>query len=207
MLPETLGKLDTLYKFLREELKDDFGDSVGMVMFKDSLIDLSDKLLGSHDDAKITAALNAEWPARTFTSRKLDQLKNFVKYHIQDNSVYIGADFNAGIDDRTGLPADKAEYETAYMNENQQFIKVTVKGGSSITINDKNGHQRNVLQINDDISDKPYYNIMCREYEIKPITDGNTLSEGTYDDFSIETSSYAVVHLIDAPLCNGDLIF
>ena len=207
MLPETLGKLDTLYKFLREELKDDFGDSVGMVMFKDSLIDLSDKLLGSHDDAKITAALNAEWPARTFTSRKLDQLKNFVKYHIQDNSVYIGADFNAGIDDRTGLPADKAEYETAYMNENQQFIKVTVKGGSSITINDRNGHQRNVLQINDDISGKPYYNIMCREYEVKPITDGNTLSEGTYDDFSIETSSYAVVHLIDAPLCNGDLIF
>ena len=206
MMPETLGKIDTLYKFLREELKDDYGDSLGMVMFKDSLIELSVNLFGSYDEAKINSAVNAEWPARTYTNRKLDQLKNFVKYHIQDNSVYIGADFNAGIDDRTGLPADKAEYETAYMNENQQFIKLTVKGGSTITVADKGGHTRTVQQIESETG-KPYYNIMCREYEVKSLTDGGTLSEGTYDDFSIETSSYAVIHLIDAPLCNGDLIF
>ena len=47
---------------------------------------------------------------------------------------------------------------------------------------------------------------MCREYEVKSLSDGS-LSEGTYDEFSIETSSYAVVHLIDEPLCNGDMIF
>ena len=204
MLPETLAKLDTLYKYLREELKDDNGDSTGMAMFKDSLIDLSVKLFGSYDEAKINSAMNAEWPARSFTNRKLDQLKNFVKYHIQDNSVYIGADFDAGVDDY-GNPATKAEYETAFMNENQQFVKVTVKGGDAISIFDKNGHTRTVQQTTS-ATGKPYYNIMCREYEIKSISDG-ALSEGLYDDFSIETSSYAVVHLIDAPLCNGDVIF
>ena len=134
-----------------------------------------------------------------------------MKYHIQDNSVYIGADFNAGIDELTGNPAEKAQYETAFMNDKQQFVKVTVKGGEDITIydaKDENGNSRHVRNVLKETSPtgKPYYNIMCREYEIKPTT-GSTLSESSYNAFSIETSSYAVVHLIDEPLCNGDLIF
>ena len=93
------------------------------------------------------------------------------------------------------------------MNSKQQFIKVTVKGGNQISVTDKAGHTRYVQQIEDEISGKPYYNIMCREYEIKPITDGTIMSEDTYDRFSIETSSYAVIHLIDKPLNYGELNF
>ena len=148
------------------------------------------------------------------TDIKRNQLKNFVKYHIQDNSVYIGAEFNAGIDE-SGQPATEAEYETAYMNANQQFMKLHVKGGTDITIKDNaytmvNGKKvstpntRKVLKIYN-ADDKPYFNIMCREYEVKPYT--GSLSENTYNYFSIETSSYAVVHLIDEPLCNGDVNF
>lgn len=118
--------------------------------------------------------------------------------------MYIGADFNAGVDEH-GNPATIAEYETAFMNANQQFVKLSVKGGADITVSDKNGHTRQVQKIST-ASGKPYYNIMCREYEVKPLS-GSTLSEGTYTTFSIETSSYAVVHLIDEPLCNGDMIF
>ena len=92
------------------------------------------------------------------------------------------------------------------MNTNQQFVKVTVKGGENITITDRNGNTREVQKIKN-TDGKPYYNIMCREYEIKQLDGGKTFSEGTYDEFAIETSSYAVVHLIDKPLCNGDIIF
>ena len=91
------------------------------------------------------------------------------------------------------------------MNSNQQFVKLTVKGGDKIEVTDKKGNVREVQQTAS-ATGKPYYNIMCREYEIKPIS-GSTLSPTAYANFSIETSSYAVVHLIDEPLCNGELDF
>ena len=195
-------------------------DSLVNAAFRDSLLNLSERLFGYRDTVGVEKAMakkakgekddeyNKRRDSYYFTNKKLDQLKNFVKYHIQDNSVYVGADFNPGIDDNTGLPAEKAEYETAFMNANQQFVKMTVKGGNDITIKDKNNHTRTVQKIST-ASGKPYYNIMCREYEIKPFSTSATLSEASYStgQFKIETSSYAVVHLIDEPLCNGDLIF
>ena len=150
-------------------------------------------------------AYRERFGASFFVNKKKNQMKDFVNYHIQDNSVYIGSDFNAGIDDKTGLPAEKAEYETAFMNSNQQFVKVTVKGGDHIYVTDRKGNTRQVQETKSP-TNKPYYNIMCREYEIKP-TSGTTLSETEYERFSIETSSYAVIHLIDEPLCNGVLDF
>ncbi|MBO7437182.1 MAG: hypothetical protein J6T97_05125 [Bacteroidaceae bacterium] len=193
-------------------------DSVVAARFPDYLVNLSVEMFGVADSAgaKYAASMrrsgeknddyNARYGAKYFTNKKRSQMKNFVKYHIQDNSVYIGADFNAGIDDRTGLPAEKAQYETAYMNSNQQFEKLTVKGGDGILITDKAGNTRQVLKTKT-AEGKPYYNIMCREYEIKGSDGSTTLTEGGYDLFSIETSSYAVVHLIDAPLSNGEMNF
>ncbi len=224
LTPTELAAIDQEYDFIKEDLEYDYAedpkrDSIVTIAFRDSLLELSYQLFGVRDTAGADAAVakrksgetdaqfNKRNGSRYFTNLKLDQLKNFVKYHIQDNSVYVGAEFNAGIDDATGLAADKAEYETAYMNARQQFIKLTVKGGSQISVTDKAGNTRYVQQTYDEESGKPYYNIMCREYEIKPLTDGLTLSDDTYDRFSIETSSYAVVHLIDKPLNYGELNF
>jgi hypothetical protein len=225
MLPDELDAIDTQFdnnKLVLQYLYNDNPkkDSLVNAAFRDSLLALSTRLFGYADTAGVEKAMakkakgekdddyNKRRDSYYFTNKKFDQLKNFVKYHIQDNSVYVGADFNPGVDDRTGLPAEKAEYETAFMNANQQFVKMTVKGGNDITINDKNGHTRTVQKLPAN-NGKPYYNIMCREYEVKPFTSSATLSEATYGtgEFSIETSSYAVVHLIDEPLCNGDLIF
>ena len=192
-------------------------DSVIAVKLPPYLMALSMELFGIKDSVNAVKAAAVKGPneldetynnrfgAVYFINKKKTQMKNFVNYHIQDNSVYIGAEFNAGIDDRTGLPAEKAEYETAFMNSNQQFVKLTVKGGDHIYVTDKKGNTREVQQTLS-ATGKPYYNIMCREYEVKPLS-GSTLSETAYDNFSIETSSYAVVHLIDEPLCNGDLNF
>ena len=228
MLPSELTAIDDQFdqnKLILQAIYngDPKKDSLVNAAFRDSLFALSIRLFGYADTAGVEIAMakrktganketdeeyNKRRDSYYFTNKKLDQLKNFVKYHIQDNSVYVGADFNPGVDDRTGLPAEKAEYETAFMNANQQFVKMTVKGGDDITINDKNGHTRTVQKLPAN-NGKQYYNIMCREYEVKPFTSGNSLSEATYStgEFSIETSSYAVVHLIDEPLCNGDLIF
>ena len=232
VMPAELDTIDEQYDQMKEDIQARIGASSAfdervLAEFRDSLLNLSEKLLGYRDTVgienaikkRISSGANKETTeeyeyrrdSHYITNKKVEQLKNFVKYHIQDNSVYIGADFNAGVDDRTGLPAEKAEYETAYMNENQQFVKMTVKGGNDITITDKAGNTRTVLKTTVDgtPTGKPYYNIMCREYEIKPQTDNGSLTDATYltGQFLIETSSYAVVHLIDEPLCNGDVIF
>ena len=220
MLPDELQALDTRFVAIRTFLEQKTTytdpaqkDSAFKRDFRDSLINLSYRLFGVNDTAMATKAVTSGG-SKYMTDIKRNQLKNFVKYHIQDNSVYIGAEFNAGIDE-SGQPATEAEYETAYMNANQQFMKLHVKGGTDITIKDNaytmvNGKKvstpntRKVLKIYN-ADDKPYFNIMCREYEVKPYT--GSLSENTYNYFSIETSSYAVVHLIDEPLCNGDVNF
>lgn len=224
MLPTELNKIDDEFDLKKQVLQAIYNgnpkrDSLVNAAFKDSLLALSTRLFGEPDPDGVEIAMarrqrgetDADYSYRRdshyFTNKKLAQLKNFVKYHIQDNSVYVGADFNPGVDDVTGLPAEKAEYETAFMKtESNQFVKLTVKGGENISLFDKGGHTRTVLQTST-ATGEPYYNIMCREYEVKPFTENGTLTEGTYDDFSIETSSYAVVHLIDEPLCNGDVIF
>lgn len=118
------------------------------------------------------------------------KITNFVKYHIQDNSVYTDSEFKVDLREN---PLGQANYETAFMNVNSQFEKLTVKGGENITVWDKNNrHERHVIKKNT-ASGLPLYNIMCREYELN----GNL----------IETSSYVVVHQIDGPLCNGDILF
>lgn len=228
MLPTELNEIVTEYDAVKNAIAEDYDgdpdpvkkDSAVTRAYRDSLIELSFQLFGVRDTAGAEIAVaarktgesdneyNARRGARYFTSLKLEQLRNFVKYHIQDNSVYIGADFNPGIDDNTGTMAEKAEYETAFMNASQQFVKLKVKGGEDILIYDKNNHVRQVQETSS-ATGKPYYNIMCREYEIKPFSSNGTLSSdgSNYVDFSIETSSYAVVHLIDEPLCNGDVIF
>ena len=142
-----------------------------------------------------------------FIGRKRSELQNFVRYHIQDNAVIANAKFDAGYND-DGSAATIANYETAYMKtvgKNQQFVKLTVEGGKDITVKDVKGHTRKVLRQSSAESGKPLFNILCREYEFKVGT--NT---GLINDVStamIETSSYAVIHLIDDALCNGEVDF
>ena len=208
MLPEALKPYETRYDKIKQYLQNRTGYATEALKteafnrdFRDSLVNITYELFGVRDTAKAIAAITGG--TKYLTDIKREQLRNFVKYHIQDNSVYVGAEFDAGIDEH-GDSATVATYETAYMNANQQFVKLNVKGGDKITLTDRNKNTREVQLINN-AEGKPYYNIMCREYEIKPLT--GSLSETSYNYFSIETSSYAVVHLIDEPLCNGDVIF
>ena len=105
------------------------------------------------------------------------RLVNFVKYHIQDNALIIGASNSS------------SNYETAMIDEaTKGFARLNVTADdNNITIQDKQGNVRHVLK-----TDKNLYNRFAREY-IYPGKDAKDAS-------NIETNSSAVVHLIDGPL-------
>lgn len=220
IMPKTLNNIDNQFRTYRTALTRKYPrsypnrDSVIIADLADSLYNTAKEYFKITDtlELKEIIASGGANPTKPLTDPKRQQLINFVKYHIQDNSVLLGASFNAGVDPYTGEKVDKAEYETAYM-KGTQFVKVKVKGGDNIQITDRANlpggtpNTRNVLTINTPTGE-PYYNIICREYEVKPYDKSHELNDENYStDFYIEASSNAVIHLIDEPLCNGDFNF
>ena len=112
----------------------------------------------------------------------LNEIIQFIKYHIQDNSFYIGEG------DLNNLGS---EYSTsAYTIDGTgtlSYLKVRPVGNNSgLTVTDEMGNVRKVK------TETGLYNLMAREY----LFDNASIE----DAGSIYTSSYAVVHLIDGPL-------
>lgn len=103
-------------------------------------------------------------------------IDKFLRYHIQDNSLYIGSGSSEG------------NYETATVNpETERFFKIhAAVSNQGITLTDNLGLPHKVLMTDGN------YNLMAREYQY----DNKDASKST----QIETSSWAVVHLIDSPL-------
>ncbi|MBP5337837.1 MAG: fasciclin domain-containing protein [Prevotella sp.] len=106
-----------------------------------------------------------------------EKLVNFVKYHIQDNALFIGAATESGI------------YETAVVDPTtERFYRVdaTLKA-DGIELTDNAGNKRHVVT-----SNPALYNLMAREWQY----DSSDASRAN----NIFTSSSAVIHLIDKPL-------
>ena len=116
-----------------------------------------------------------------------NRIINFVRYHIQDNSVFIGAK------DTYAESAEGTRYETAKLNPlNNRFFALEVKlnnGSRTMTVKDQLGNIREVMTAGG------LYNLMCREYWF---SGGRAGSTGR----SINSASDAVVHQI-----NGVLLF
>ena len=105
------------------------------------------------------------------------QITNFVKYHIQDNALFIGAE------------PDEADYETAVIDpKTERFYRLAAKlTDNGIELVDKAGNNARVVT-----TDPRLYNLVAREYQYN--------SSDATNATSIETSSSAVIHLIDRPL-------
>lgn len=105
-----------------------------------------------------------------------NRIENFVRYHIQDNAIYIGGqDVNGGL------------YETACLDTAiNRFRRVTVNYSRSggMTVTDVLGNVRRV--------DADHSNVLTRQY----LFDGTTVETSKL----IYSSSYAVIHQIDSPL-------
>ena len=120
---------------------------------------------------------------------------NFLKYHIQDNSLVIGG----GQDDD--------EHETALIDaETHRFYQLrTVLDNSSLTLCDKatsdwlianpsmRGSSEYTARLAHVVTSSGLYNLMAREYQYNSATPKNATE--------IHTTSSAVIHLIDKPLC------
>ena len=139
---------------------------------------------GKYDEAKSAgdAELMEEIEADTVFMKEqktqmVELLNNFVKYHIQDNSVYMyGKRYNG------------AAFESACLNtKTSRFFKITVdytKGSDELTVTDEM-HQSHAVDPNN-------CNILTRQYYF----DGADLSKSS----QIYSSSFAVIHSIDTPL-------
>lgn len=105
------------------------------------------------------------------------QICNFLKYHIQDNALFIGAAEESG------------DFETAVIDPStERFYRVNAQlQADGITLRDHAGNTRHVVT-----SNPALYNLMAREYQYNT----SDASQAT----NIETSSSAVIHLIDEPL-------
>lgn len=112
-----------------------------------------------------------------------NRILDFVRYHIQDNSVAI--DMAPETDD-SGNPITDNNYESMMLNEStNRYYPLDVHADkTALTITDRVGNTRNVVK------DDGLYNNICREYWLS--------TSGDYK--SIYATADAVVHLIDGPL-------
>lgn len=137
------------------------------------------------------AALDQEDAAQKALAEKYTKrINEFLRYHIQDNALFIHANNITATDDQQATGDVTTEYETAFIDtQSQTFNKLSVttdKSGESITIKDKAGNVRRVM------TETGLFNLMAREYQY----DNRDKSAARI----IHNSSSAVVHLIDGPL-------
>ena len=203
--PTDLAAYDENWYTIKSNIYDELyeGDeATANKVWQQAMIEESRRIRGAEDSDPNTKADSTFDFKKNYSDVMRDQLKNFIKYHIQDNSVYANAEFDAGYN-ADGSKASETNYETAYMRESdKQFAKLKVKGGDEIEVTDANGNVRHVLKnFSAGVGKKPLWNIMCREYEYN----ASVVSDASRS--RLETSSYVVIHLIDGPLCNGEVKF
>lgn len=131
-----------------------------------------------HVDAETAAAAKAKGLAM------LEAIRNFVRYHFQDYSIYADNKLDYG-----DAPTENGGrvYQTS-CNINGVYQKLNVSGGNNVmTVKD---NADNAVHINAASTGK-VTNFMTRDY----------VFSGSRNTGKIETSSFAVVHEIGTPLC------
>lgn len=141
-----------------------------------------------------TGVVDAKYNHNNHCNYLGEKIMDFVKYHIQDNSLYIGGEFKMDQDDIDAGKTSKS-FETAFLNKkNNQFLTLSVNVDNQ-GIHIKDAINKNVtVQKKNGQSGKALYNIMCREYVY------NVEPENIASLTKLYTSSYAVIHQIDEPL-------
>lgn len=111
----------------------------------------------------------------------VNKLRRFIRYHIQDNSVFI-----------KGKKESNKEYLTETIdNDTKQFYSVYVtNNGSAISVKDQRGNVANVL------AEEGKYNLIGRDIRVNNAT-GSISAPDKSKSTTIEMYSCTVVHQID----------
>lgn len=109
-------------------------------------------------------------------------IENFVRYHIQDNALFVGA------------APENGDFETALIDPTtKRFYRLSASATEDeIVLYDNTGNDEPSRVITTEVNGKKLYNLMAREYQYGS-ADASTAT-------TIETTSSAVIHLIDKPL-------
>ena len=117
-------------------------------------------------------------------------MKDFVRYHIQNNSIYLDNGFNTGnyeslrnkieFTDKDGKTQNEETGAYYCLSGSPYRITVNSVNSSAMTITDAMGHTHNV------VTSGGLYNLQAQEYWIK--------------GSNVENTSSVVVHAIDGPL-------
>jgi len=151
---------------------------------------IDDKFLPTWDD--YDAQTEEVWggdekKARQARALIRTRIFNFLRYHIQDNAIYIGA-----------TPPDEqpVRYETAKLNpQTQKFFSLMVDvDDNGLTVGYGTDEKAQKAQKRHVVTDGGLYNLMCREFWLS----------GSGYGRKINSASDAVVHLIDGPLLYDD---
>ena len=115
----------------------------------------------------------------------INRINSFLRYHIQDNAVYVGAQ-----------PVSGELYETSKLNtQTQRFYSLRVVADDNhMTVGYGPSEQAKLRNVRNVVTTPGLYNLMCREYWLS----------GSGTGRSINSSSDAVVHLIDGVLLYDD---
>lgn len=145
----------------------------------DDVDNLNNCIKGSELSEEDEAYLTAQVKAMT------DVINNFVNYHIQDNSVYV-----------EGETHTNDVFESACLDTlTNRFVKLYVNytQGGELTVTDNVGNVRRV--------DPTLNNVLTRQYYFNGANlQGNSCTQ-------IYSSSFAVLHQIDAPLVSSPTLF
>lgn len=132
------------------------------------------------------AGIDSYYDLNSKTAKLKEVLLNFVKYHVQEKSIFVDNGFESG-----SYSTAKFRYiegsDGKYTIGNPYRLKVDVSS-SAIKVTDAMGNTRNV------ITNGNCYNLMANEYWYS----GSSSSSTTYTE--IVKSGFAVIHAIDGPL-------
>jgi len=164
------------------------------------------------DSLKLSAATDTA----SYAAKIMEVMLDFVKYHIQDNSIYVdegfeSADYESGktelikstaVDEETGEESWNGKYSPGRPYK----LKVNVSSAGMTVTDCRNGYDQKTHQslggnTANVIMKEGLYNIMAREYWYN--SSSKVTEKSTYST-TLNNSSAVVIHAIDAPLIYSD---